>query len=251
MKRGFVFVFFLFGLLLTGTAHADDVWAEIFKRCARDPRTGKIACWDRRYEVCPFDYGTRAPLRNVERTGRDVRAIAAQAAEPVQGGRGRLLPARGSSELEAVALEQVRCPVRRLTPHKAGVPTGVCGDNGYRASSYDCGYYVRRALEKAVFKRSVGGLGHAKHSGCALQRLGMKNLCNNGCAAKSKTCGIKPTDAPNGSVLVYDTTGCAHWAGHIEIKTSRGYVSDYVSSRPRTGGDTVGRCRRLIGIYVK
>ena len=48
-----------------------------------------------------------------------------------------------------------------------------------------------------------------------------------------------PSDAPVGSVLVYG----GHGAGHIEIRTADGFVSDFVSDHPSR--------RPLIGVYVR
>ena len=48
-----------------------------------------------------------------------------------------------------------------------------------------------------------------------------------------------PYKAPLGSVLVYGGKG----AGHVEIRTMRGFVSDFVSEEPSK--------RPLIGIYIK
>jgi len=48
-----------------------------------------------------------------------------------------------------------------------------------------------------------------------------------------------PFEAPIGSVLVYGGRG----AGHIEIRTADGFVSDFVSDHPSN--------RPLIGVYVR
>jgi len=48
-----------------------------------------------------------------------------------------------------------------------------------------------------------------------------------------------PYKAPIGSVLIYGGKG----AGHIEFRTTKGFVSDFVSKRPSR--------RPLIGVYVK
>ena len=48
-----------------------------------------------------------------------------------------------------------------------------------------------------------------------------------------------PYKAPLGAVLVYGGRG----AGHVEIRTARGFVSDFVSIKPSS--------RPLIGIYIK
>ncbi len=48
-----------------------------------------------------------------------------------------------------------------------------------------------------------------------------------------------PYKAPLGSVIVYGGKG----AGHVEIRTQKGFVSDFVSTKPSP--------RPLIGIYIK
>jgi hypothetical protein len=48
-----------------------------------------------------------------------------------------------------------------------------------------------------------------------------------------------PYKAPLGAVLVYGGRG----AGHVEIRTAKGFVSDFVSAKPSS--------RPLIGIYIK
>jgi hypothetical protein len=55
-------------------------------------------------------------------------------------------------------------------------------------------------------------------------------------------------DIPIGTILVY--SGGKY--GHIEVKTDKGFVSDYVSKNPRTGWTSKfsGRGRKLIGAYV-
>ncbi len=61
---------------------------------------------------------------------------------------------------------------------------------------------------------------------------------------------MDPAQAPNGSVIVYSNAcSASHPAGHIEIKISNSeYVSDYISSRPRSVATS---CRRVAGIYFK
>lgn len=48
-----------------------------------------------------------------------------------------------------------------------------------------------------------------------------------------------PYKAPLGAVIVYGGRG----AGHVEIRTAKGFVSDFVSEKPSS--------RPLIGIYIK
>lgn len=122
---------------------------------------------------------------------------------------------------------------------------------GGRASTGDCGVYVRKALSYAGYNTCNTGLhNYASQSGPALQRLGFRNQIGS---------YPTPASAPVGSVLVYKgicpgTKNNA--AGHIEIKTPQGYYSDYGSPRARTA-ETIeknnrnsGRCRQLTGVWI-
>lgn len=166
---------------------------------------------------------------------------------------------QGGPSAEALAnkaLAQVSCP-----PHSIGLNAGVCALNGHRASSSDCAYYVRKALEGTLLGKNVGGLGDAKYMGCGLKKAGLRNLCpTDHCSPPRRlaqrgvvdppTCALDPYKVPVGSVLIYDNVpgqGC-HPAGHAEIRTENGFVSDYFSTHPRS---EVVTCRRLIGIWVK
>jgi len=66
-----------------------------------------------------------------------------------------------------------------------------------------------------------------------------------------------PYDAPVGSVLVYEGYGAkkggdrGYKSGNIEIRTEKGFISDYYSETARTGATSAGRSRRLIGVYIK
>lgn len=182
---------------------------------------------------CPDRYPTW--FRNTNRAARDTRAI-----------QNHLAANSATAESSALvnrAMAQVTCPTQNI-----GAGRGECSPNGYRSSSYDCAFYVRNALRGTIIPPG-GGLGNAKDVGCNLQRYGMTNLCRNGCSAQSMTCTLSPYNVPVGAVLVYDNTGrSCHWAGHVEIRTPQGFVSDYFSTRPRNENSS---CRRLIGVWVK
>lgn len=162
--------------------------------------------------------------------------------------------AAGAEDLARIAMEQVTAPLPAVYKQRGRINP----KSGYRKSTHHCGAYVRVALEKAGLIRK-GGLhpsAQARYYGCGLEANGFHNACagSNACKPyRSSTCTITPKQAPVGSVLVYDTLGCAHPAGHIEIKTSQGYVSDYFNTAPRTKSEdrAVGSCRRLIGIWTK
>lgn len=96
-------------------------------------------------------------------------------------------------------------------------------------STRKCWRYVKKALLKAEVVDSYPRTAYAKQAGNELERdFGFVKT------------GIRtPEAAPIGSVLVYGGRG----AGHVEIRTAEGYVSDFVSSKPSP--------RPLIGVYVK
>ncbi len=96
-------------------------------------------------------------------------------------------------------------------------------------STMRCWHYVKDALVAANMVSSRPTTTYAKEAGAELtQSYQFKKIREN-----------DPYKAPLGSVLVYGGKG----AGHVEIRTSRGFVSDFVSERPSP--------RPLIGIYVK
>ncbi len=96
-------------------------------------------------------------------------------------------------------------------------------------SSNYCWRYVKKALVAADAVDSYPGTRYAKQAGGEL----------------TKNYGFKPIkvsnpyDAPVGSVLVYGGRG----AGHVEIRTDEGFVSDFKTNKPSK--------RPLIGVYVK
>ena len=92
-----------------------------------------------------------------------------------------------------------------------------------------CWRYVKGALLAAKAVATYPKTVYAKQAGGELQKNhGFKKL------------GVRdPYKAPVGSVLVYGGRG----AGHVEIRTPYGFVSDFSSSRPSP--------RPLIGVYVK
>ena len=96
-------------------------------------------------------------------------------------------------------------------------------------SSSRCWRYVKTALVAAQAINSYPSTAYAKQAGTELQsRYGF-----------TKTGIRNPFSAPIGAVLVYGGRG----AGHVEIRTSYGFVSDFQSAKPSP--------RPLIGIFVK
>lgn len=77
----------------------------------------------------------------------------------------------------------------------------------------------------------------AKYAGPTLERLGFQNVGTS----------IHPNNAPVGSICVYGPGNGTHPAGHIEIKTAQGWVSDGFISVPACDWNTP---RTLIGVYL-
>lgn len=96
-------------------------------------------------------------------------------------------------------------------------------------STRRCWRYVKKALLAADAVNTYPGTAYAKYAGRELvTNYGFKPI-------KVEN----PYDAPIGSVLVYGGRG----AGHVEIRTDNGFVSDFKSEKPSK--------RPLIGVYVK
>lgn len=94
-----------------------------------------------------------------------------------------------------------------------------------------CWRYVKQALLAAGAVDSYPKTAYARQAAVELpQSYGFKKL---------KT--MDPAKAPVGAVLVYGGRD----AGHVEIKTATGYVSDFRSDKPYT------HKRPLIGIFIK
>lgn len=95
--------------------------------------------------------------------------------------------------------------------------------------TFYCWRYVKDALVQAGVVDSRPTSAYAKEAGAELcQKYGFVKLRVS-----------DPMDAPVGAVLVYGGSD----AGHVELRTETGFVSDFVSQRPYK--------RRLIGAFVK
>lgn len=100
----------------------------------------------------------------------------------------------------------------------------------------------------------------AKNAGPALKRRGFVNLMEMPEYREQMVKDGKLHDLPMGALLVYDSYEGTTF-GHIEMKTNRGFVSDYASvgMRTRTASDkkagiegsVKARGRTLIGVYIK
>lgn len=96
-------------------------------------------------------------------------------------------------------------------------------------STSRCWHYVKDALVAAHIIPSRPVTEYAKQAGGELtQNYGFQRIRE-----------TDPWKAPLGSVIVYGGKG----AGHVELRTEQGFVSDFVSAKPSP--------RPLIGIYVK
>jgi hypothetical protein len=99
---------------------------------------------------------------------------------------------------------------------------------------------VRMAFQKANGESAKSGwTSRAKDAGPFLKKYGYQ---------KASAGRYNEYNAPVGSVLIYDVPGYPNQAGHIEIKGTDGYYSDFYSPNPVT--KALGKRRRLIGVYV-
>lgn len=96
-------------------------------------------------------------------------------------------------------------------------------------STSRCWHYVKDALVAAKIISTRPITAYAKQAGGELtQTYGFQRIRE-----------TNPWKAPLGSVIVYGGKG----AGHVELRTAQGFVSDFVSVKPSP--------RPLIGIYIK
>lgn len=105
----------------------------------------------------------------------------------------------------------------------------IAADRAHAHSQSSCWRYVKQALLAAKTIDSYPKTAYAKQAGAELTAsYGFKKLRI-----------TDPFKAPLGSILVYGGRG----AGHVEIRTANGFVSDFSTPRPSK--------RPLIGVYVK
>ena len=117
----------------------------------------------------------------------------------------------------------------RLNP-KLMRAASIADERAYAHSKSRCWHYVKEALVASGVVDGRPKTALAKQAGDELVRdYGFKKL------------PIRdPFAAPIGSVLVYNARGAA---GHVEIRTKTGFVSDFRSKTPSR--------RPLIGVYAK
>ena len=105
----------------------------------------------------------------------------------------------------------------------------IAAERAEASSQASCWRYVKTALLKAQLIDSYPKSRYAKEAGTELQSsFGFRKLTVS-----------DPYKAPPGSVLVYGGPG----AGHVELRSKEGFVSDFVSAKPSP--------RPLLGVYVK
>ena len=106
----------------------------------------------------------------------------------------------------------------------------IAQERAHAHSGSRCWQYVKEALLAAGAVSSYPKTAYAKEAGQELvSSYGFKKLSVR-----------DPYQAPVGSVIVY---GASRAAGHVEIRTKDGFVSDFRSKIPST--------RPLLGVYAK
>ncbi len=105
----------------------------------------------------------------------------------------------------------------------------IATSSAYKSSRRRCWRAVKKALLEANLIDFRPTTKYAKQAGDELeQKFAFKKLEIS-----------DPFEAPIGAILVYGGNG----AGHVEIRSAEGFVSDFVSERPSN--------RPLIGVYVR
>lgn len=118
---------------------------------------------------------------------------------------------------------------RRLSPALLRAAS-IAQERAHAHSKSRCWRYVKGALMASGAISSYPKTALAKHAGDELVRdYGFKKLAIR-----------DPYAAPVGAVLVY---GARRAAGHVEIRTRTGFVSDFENKKPSP--------RPLIGVYAK
>ncbi len=105
----------------------------------------------------------------------------------------------------------------------------IAAERAHPHSTRECWRYVKNALVQAQVVGSRPGTAYAKEAGSELrEKFGFKEIHVQ-----------DPYEAPIGAVLVYG----GHGAGHVEIRTANGFVSDFESLVPSK--------RPLLGVFLK
>ena len=118
---------------------------------------------------------------------------------------------------------------RQLDPKLMRAAT-IAEERAHAHSRRQCWHYVKEALLASGVIGSRPTTAYAKQAGQELvNNFGFKKLAV-----------TDPYQAPIGSVLVYSASSAA---GHVEIRTKDGFVSDFRSKTPSR--------RPLLGVFVK
>ena len=134
-----------------------------------------------------------------------------------------------STEVMSHFTGKMRYPFPHLDPKLTRAAT-IAEERAHAHSRSRCWRYVKEALLAAGAVDSYPQTALARQAGDELvRRYGFKRLAVS-----------DPYLAPIGSVLVY---GSGRAAGHVEIRTARGFVSDFRAAIPSR--------RPLIGVYAK
>ena len=105
----------------------------------------------------------------------------------------------------------------------------IAQQRAHRKTTWHCWAYVKDAMLAAGVVDSRPTTAYARQAGDELSsKYGFRKLWNR-----------NPKSAPVGAVVVYGGKD----AGHVEIRTPSGFVSDFVSRTPYP--------RPVLGIYVK
>ena len=105
----------------------------------------------------------------------------------------------------------------------------IARQRAHKKTTWHCWGYVKDALLAANVVSTRPTTAWAKQAGGELtKKYGFQKIAT-----------LDPMRAPVGAVVVYGGSD----AGHVEIRTPSGFVSDFVSTRPYP--------RPVVGIYVK
>ncbi len=120
-------------------------------------------------------------------------------------------------------------PFAKIDPKLARAAT-IAEERAHAHSKMRCWRYVKEALLASGAVTSYPRTELARQAGDELVR----------CFGFTRLAVRDPYQAPVGAVLVY---GSGRAAGHVEIRTARGFVSDFRAPTPSR--------RPLIGVYAK
>jgi hypothetical protein len=137
----------------------------------------------------------------------------------------------GTAETPGPALQSIFGPKSSHIRYDARMIAAaeIAAERAHRHSTDRCWHSVKNALLDAQVVPTRPTTEYAKEAGNELQtKFGF-----------TKIWVTSPFDAPVGAVLVYGGRG----AGHVEIRTATGFVSDFISPTPSP--------RPLLGVYVK